>query len=88
MSVIYHWGQQGIEDACEISHPGVREQGYVYTSSHIPSLPLIQARAASMTRDWPQVKECKCWQLEVGALCTQVLRRGKVSEAPAVIAKC
>lgn len=43
MSVIYHWRQQGTEDALEVSPSGVREPGYVYTSSHIPSLPLTQA---------------------------------------------
>lgn len=53
---------------------------------HIQSAPLT-GRAASMTRNDLQVKKCGCWQLEVGSLCINALRRREVSGALAAVFK-
>lgn len=42
---------------------------------HIQLVPPA-GRVAPMTRDSQQVKECRCWQLEVGPVCTGELGQG------------
>lgn len=79
-----------IEETSEFFHPQVRELGSVYISVpqslggltpgvampwHIQLVPSAGG-VAPMARDSQQVKECRCWQLEFGPVCTAELGGG------------
>lgn len=79
-----------IEETSEFFHPQVRELGSVYISVpqslggltpgvampwHIQLVPPA-GRVAPMTRDSQQVKEYRCWQLQVRPVCTGELGPG------------